>query len=201
MRTTGSVAALLAAMLASSGAGAADLMGSGSAPTVADFSGLGLGVDLGAAWDSTGPSNLFGGIGGAHVGYNLQQGSLVGGVEADAMYGSMQGRAFDGGSFSQDFLTSARFKGGFLFGSLLAYATIGWAWSTTDYTSLAGESSRAVPGLAYGGGVDFAVVRNVSLRAELLRYDFAGASYATPFGAQTVSTATNMFRLGATFHF
>ena len=191
---------LLATLFAATGAGAADLTGMNAGSTVADFSGLGIGLDAGAAIGAAGATSISGGIGGAHVGYNLQNGPIVGGIEADAMLGSVNGRAA-GGTFSQDFLTSARAKGGYAFGSLLAYGTVGWAWSTTDYASLGNTSSRSAAGVAYGLGAEFAVTRNISVRAELLRYDFNGANYSTPFGSQSLTTSTNLLRIGATAHF
>ena len=76
---------IVAALFAATGARAADLTGAGAGSTVADFSGLGIGLDAGAAIGSANGSTTSGGVGGAHVGYNLQNGPLVGGVEADAM--------------------------------------------------------------------------------------------------------------------
>ena len=191
---------IVAALFAATGARAADLTGAGAGSTVADFSGLGIGLDAGAAIGSANGSTTSGGVGGAHVGYNLQNGQIVGGVEADAMLGSIQG-GLAGGTFSQDSLFSARVKGGYAFGSFLAYGTIGGAWSNTDYMQLGNTSSRTLPGVAYGLGGEFAVTRNVSVRAELMRYNFDGATYAAPGGSQSATTSTNLLRVGATVHF
>ena len=192
--------ALLATALASTGAGAADFTGTYSGPTVADFSGIGVGLDLGAGIGAAGAASTSGAVGGGHVGYNLQNGPLVGGVEGDAMFGSVQG-GLAGGTFSQDILASARVKGGYVFGSFLGYATLGGAWSTTDYSSLGVTSNRTLPGVAYGVGGEFAVTRTISVRAEFLRYNFEGATYASPFGSQSATTSTNVLRVGATAHF
>jgi outer membrane immunogenic protein len=191
---------ILAALFAATGARAADLTGTSVGSTVADFSGLGIGLDAGAAIGSAGASSISGGIGGAHLGYNLQNGQIVGGVEGDAMLGSVQG-GLAGGTFSQDSLASARVKGGYAFGSFLAYGTVGGAWSTTDYMRLGSTSSRTLPGVAYGLGGEFAVTRNISVRAELMRYNFEGATYAAPGGSQSETTSTNLLRVGATVHF
>jgi hypothetical protein len=102
---------LILAALFATGAQAADLTGTSVGSTVADFSGLGIGVDAGAAIGAADVSSISGGIGGAHIGYNLQNGQIVGGVEGDAMLGSIQG-GLAGGTFSQDSLASARVKGG-----------------------------------------------------------------------------------------
>ena len=191
---------LLAGLFAVTGADAADLLGTNTGGTVADFSGLGFGLDAGAAIGAAGAASTSGAVGGAHVGYNLQNGPIVGGVEADAMLASIQG-GLAGGTFSQDFLTTARAKGGYAFGSILAYGTVGWAWSTTEYQSLRDTSSRSLPGVAYGLGAEFAVTHAISVRAELLRYNFEGATYATPTGSLSATTSTNLLRVGATARF
>ena len=116
------------------------------------------------------------------------------------MLGSVQG-GLAGGTFSQDSLVTARVKGGYALGSFLAYGTVGGAWSSTDYMRLGNASNRSLPGVAYGLGGEFAVTRNVSVRAELIRYNFDGATYAAPGGSQSATTSTNLLRVGATVHF
>ena len=123
----------LALLLAASGAKADDLYRTNPGPNGADFSGVELGPDLGVALGSASSANISGPAGGAHVGYNFQSSRVVGGVEADAMFSSIRSGTLGSASFSQDFLSSARVKGGYAFGNLLAYGTVGWAWSTTNY--------------------------------------------------------------------
>jgi outer membrane immunogenic protein len=170
-------------------------------PYAADFSGIGVGVDAAAALGSAGGANLSGPAGGAHIGYNLQNGGLVGGVEADAIFGSVRTGSFGSGSFSQDFLSSARVKGGYAFGNLLAYGTIGWAYSTASYQDASGSADKTIKGGVYGAGLEYALTRSVSIRGEYLFYDFGSATYVTPFTAKTLSTSTSLLRLGASLHF
>ena len=191
----------LAFLLAASKAEAADLCRTDTGPNGADFSGVEIGPDLGVALGSASSANISGPAGGAHVGYNFQSSRLVGGVEADAMFSSIRSGTLGSASFSQDFLSSARVKGGYAFGDMLAYGTLGWAWSTTDYRDLGVSSSQTVKGVAFGLGGEYAITRNVSLRAELLRYDFGAANYVTPFASQTLTTSTNVARIGASVHF
>jgi outer membrane immunogenic protein len=191
----------LALLLAASGAEADEFNRTNTGPYGADFSGVELGPDLGAALGSAGSANISGPAGGAHIGYNFQAGKIVGGVEADGMFSSIRGGSLGSASFSQDFLSSARVKGGYAFGDWLAYGTLGWAWSTTDYHDLGVSSSQTVNGVAFGLGAEYAITRNVSLRAELLRYNFGGATYTTPFASQTLTTSTNVVRIGASVHF
>jgi outer membrane immunogenic protein len=191
----------LALLLAASQAEAADLYRTDTGPNGADFSGVELGPDAGVALGSASSANISGPAGGAHVGYNFQASQLVGGVEADGMFSSIRSGTLGTASFSQDFLSSARVKGGYAFGNFLAYGTVGWAWSTTTYENLGVSTNDNVKGAAFGLGAEYAITRNVSLRAELLRYDFGAASYATPFASQTLTTSTNVVRMGASVHF
>ena len=183
------------------GAVAADLNRSDIGPGGADFSGVEIGPDIGVALGSAGSANISGPVGGAHIGYNFQANHIVGGVEGDATFGSIRSGTLGSASFSQDFLSSARVKGGYVFGNLLAYGTLGWAWSTTDYKYLGASSDQTVKGWVFGIGAEYPITRNVSLRAELLRYDFGGATYVVPPSPQSLTTSTNVARIGANLHF
>ena len=126
---------------------------------------------------------------------------IVGGVEGDVTFGSIRSGSLGSGEFNQNLLSSLRVKGGYAFGNMLAYGTIGSAWSTTDYSYVGGSSSETVKGLVFGVGAEFAITRNVSLRAELLRYNFGNATYYVPPVSHTLSTSTDVVRVGASVHF
>ena len=198
-----SLAYLVAAIgLASASAAHADgLFRTSTGPAGADFSGVGLGVNVGAAIGGAGSINASGLAGGAHVGYNLQNGQIVGGVEADALVGSITGGNGGLGNFSQNWLTSARIKGGFSFGDILAYGTVGPAWSTSTYQSLGFTADKTLHGYVIGIGAEYALTRTISVRAELRRYNFDGATYYMPTGAQGLTNASNLLMLGASTHF
>ena len=167
----------------------------------ADFSGVGLGVDAGVGLGAAGEGNASGAIGGAHIGYNFQANRLVGGAEADFLTSGIKSGGLNPTSFQQNFLSSARVKTGWAFGDLLAYGTIGWAYSTSKLTDQTGSSNKSIKGTAYGAGAEFALTRNAFLRVEYLRYDFGAQTYVTPLSARTLSTTTNMLRAGASVHF
>jgi outer membrane immunogenic protein len=170
-------------------------------PNGADFSGVALGLDAGVALGSASGANASGPAGGAHVGYNFQAAHIVGGVELDTMVGSIKTGNIGVASFSQNFLSSARVKGGYAFGDILGYGTIGWGYSTATYQDPAGSVNKTIRGLVFGVGAEYALTRIVSLRAEYLRYDFGAASYATPFSSRSIDTNTNLLRIGASVHF
>jgi opacity protein-like surface antigen len=183
------------------GAAADDLYRTDIGPGGADFSGVEIGPDLGLALGSAGSTNISGPAGGAHVGYNFQASRVVGGVEGDVTFGSIRSGSLGSASFTQHLLSTARVKGGYVFGNLLAYGTIGWAWSTADYNSLGVSSSNTIKGVVFGLGAEYPLTRNVSLRAELLRYDFGAATYNAPPTPQSLTTSTNVARVGASLHF
>ena len=170
-------------------------------PNGADFSGVALGLDAGVALGSAGTANASGPAGGAHLGYNFQAAHLVGGAEIDTMLGSIKTGSLGSASFSQNLLSSARVKAGYAFGDLLGYGTIGWGYSTATYQDPAGTENKTIRGLVLGVGAEYALTRIVSIRAEYLRYNFGDSSYATPFSSQTISTNTNLLRVGASVHF
>jgi outer membrane immunogenic protein len=171
----------------------------------ADFSGVGLGIDAGLGVSSSSnlnssfdPSGL---IGGGHVGYNFQAQRIVGGAEADFLTSRIRSGTVASMSFRQTYLSSARVKAGYVFGDLLAYGTVGYAYSTTSYRDLSGSSDKTVKGAAYGGGLEYAVTRNFSVRGEYIRYDFGTQTYVTPLSTLPISTKTNLLRAGASVHF
>jgi outer membrane immunogenic protein len=186
--------------LQSAGADAQDYR-TNTGPNGADFSGVSLGVDGGVALGSAGGANTTGPAGGLHIGYNFQAAHFVIGGEADTMFGSIKAGSLGGASFNQDFLSSARAKAGYAFGDFLAYGTVGWAFSTATYEDPIYSQSKTITGSVFGLGAEYALTRNVSIRAEYLRYDFGNTTYSTPFSSKQIYTDTNLLRAGASVHF
>jgi outer membrane immunogenic protein len=170
-------------------------------PNGADFSGVSLGVDAGVALGSASGANASGPAGGLHIGYNFQAAHMVVGAEADTMFGSIRAGSPGGVSFNQDYLSSARAKAGYAFGDLLAYGTLGWAFSTGTYEDPLASQSKTITGSVFGLGAEYALTRNVSIRAEYLRYDFGNTTYSTPFSSRQIYTDTNLLRVGGSVHF
>jgi len=191
----------IGAALAATGVSADGLYRTNTGPGGADFSGVGLGVDVGAAIGDNGAVNYSGVAGGAHVGYNLQSGPIVGGVEADAFLGSISGGSSGFGNYSQTWLSSARIKGGYAFGDILAYGTLGEAWSTSSLQNQGFTTSKFLNGYVFGVGAEYPLTRSITLRAELRRYNFNGATYYFPAGAQSATSDTNLLTLGVSTHF
>ena len=196
-------ACIAAALFGAQAASAQQTYRTNAGPNGADFSGVEFGPDLGYGFGATGPYYTSGGAFGGHLGYNLQSGRLVGGIEADALAANLstgQGGPF---SFSTNFLSSARGKAGYVFGDLMAYGTVGFGLGTTDTSNWLGSHGATVDGAAFGLGAEYALTRNVSFRAELMRYQFGDVTATTlfPYVSQTVNASTTLLRLGASVHF
>jgi outer membrane immunogenic protein len=174
------------------------------------WSGLYIGGQIGYAWgrDDTDFSTLDpaapfftigtrpeGVIGGAHLGYNLQIGQWVAGVE-----GSVDGTSLSKtvSLFGVPFLTvrsredvqgSIRGRLGIAFDRVLLYGTGGAAFSNVkdDYSigdpfNLQESITKTRTGWTVGGGLAFAVTNNWSIGAEY-RYSDFGRFNDFPFGA------------------
>jgi outer membrane immunogenic protein len=190
-------AILAAAILTCVGARADDYYAPGS---VSPFGGLEVGGQIGAAVGGTGNVNPSGFGGGAYVGYNLQNGPIVGGLEGDTLLASINGD-FGGGSLSQNWLTSVRVRGGWAFGNVLAYGTIGPAFATSAFQRNGFTFDKELHGYTFGLGGEVAITRQISARAEFRHYDFGAATYYMPGGAQKLSTGNNILMVGAGVRF
>jgi outer membrane immunogenic protein len=142
-----------------------------------------LSNNLGVALAPTAGPQPAGGFGGAQAGYNWQTGMFVLGAEAD-----IQGAAINN-SFTRtldaagdvlhakqdiDMFGTVRARGGFAIDQFLIYATGGFAYASLDdrlVVSNGGASATLVKneiqvGAAVGGGVEYALNANWSIKGE-----------------------------------
>ena len=165
--------------------------------------------------------------GGGQIGYNWQSGSLVFGVEADISWTnlgatgsfatdqynpSVWDKTFD---LSLDYFGTARVRLGYATGwSIMPYITGGFAWGQTSgdlavaYSNVngyVGTSHASVKethfGWTVGGGLEWKLSKNVSLKAEYLYVDLGGETYL--FKGKVFNGApfeTDSFPADLTFH-
>lgn len=210
MRTQLGAAAALAAVLAWSGSAAAEHCHSGA------FNGLYIGASVGyAGLDSDyapeGQSKLSGDDGsvivGGHVGYNMQCGRIVIGVEGDLSYLDLSSTATaaDLTSFrsSVDWLGTVRGRLGLaVHDNVLLYATAGVAWadrthSVSDPGTISGivfsqSDGDTATGWVVGGGVELLHYDRWTIRAEALYVSLGDEtrSYAVTTGCGGVCTTS-----------
>ena len=167
----------------------------------------------------TGTSNGFaskGAFGGGQIGYNLQRGPLVFGVEAD-IQGSGIKDSFNvtvpsnGGPLGvvaeQDLRSFGTVRGrlGFAFDRALIYATGGYAYGrVTDQVTLANGGATALlanthtaTGYAVGGGLEYYFGRAFSAKAE---YQYLRLGSETLTGVSTNGVLLNSSDIAANFH-
>jgi outer membrane immunogenic protein len=156
--------------------------------------------------------------GGGQIGYNYQMGHLVFGLEADFNYidlsRTMNSRS---GAVTEDvsgqFVGTVRPRVGLAFGPALFYATGGLAYGSID-TTITGNTGNTLSasntdwrvGWVAGGGLEYALSRNWSIRAEYLhtdlgRVDISGVALDTNTYTWRDHLTDNVIRLGVNFRF
>jgi outer membrane immunogenic protein len=165
------------------------------------WTGIYLGGQVGYAWgtqranvllpDGTTLFNSYsaeGVIGGAHVGYNYQVNQWVLGIEGSVDGTSISKTFIPGGAFGVSYTTSAPIQGsirgrlGLAWDRVHLYATGGAAFAGVDatYASALGTVSQSSTrvGWTVGGGIEYAVTNNWSVRAEYRYSDFGSYSHS-----------------------
>ena len=170
-----------------------------AAPTATNWTGIYLGVNGGytfggSAWSDSVTGNSSGTFGtsgfafGGTVGADYQAGSLVFGVEADGDWANASGfGTFTATSLcaagcvtKNTWLSTARGRVGYAFDRYLVYATAGAAFGDIRANFSNGPISRSTEsGWTLGAGIEVALGRNWSAKAEYLFVDLADGSCTT----------------------
>ncbi|MBO0752769.1 MAG: porin family protein [Bradyrhizobiaceae bacterium] len=178
------------------------------------YVGINGGYDFGRAKWSGLPAtyNDNGAMAGGQIGYNVQAGQLVLGAEGDGDWTNLRGTTALGNCAAapcttrNDFLATGRGRVGFAFDRWLPYATGGVA---------VGNIRPMVPGLAGmnktnagwtgGGGLEYAMSSNWSVKAEYLYVDLGKVNCTTacnlPNTNNTVGLTGNVARAGINYRF
>lgn len=215
---------------------AADLPAYGKAPALAspvyDWSGFYVGVFGGGGYgnhnlnNATGPAGFAnftvnysstGAVAGGEMGYNLQSGNYIFGIEGDYSWASIGGNDnFALGSNDATKLrgiASVRARGGFTVDRWLVFFTGGWARGDLTHTNTApglgiDKFNVSRSGLAAGGGIAYAVTNNLIGKIEYRYYDLgtyarAGVPILTPNGQLpfNVSNTFSVVTLGLDYKF
>lgn len=181
---------VLGVLLAGMGlsANAADLSVKGQPGYVArnfDWTGAYVGADGGYGFTSTNGLDMKGGFVGGQVGYNLQSGPMVYGIEGDFHWADISQSVGVAGIASAEAKIQAfgtlRGRIGVAFDQVLIYGTGGGAFANNKLTAtLFGASASDTqwhPGWTAGGGVEVAFNRNWSGKVEYLFARFTSEDY------------------------
>jgi opacity protein-like surface antigen len=159
-------------------------------------------------------------FGGVQLGYNIQASNFLYGIEAD--FGGMDSSG--SASFTDPknpqrilFVSSAggfygdvTGRGGIILGNTLIYAKGGFAFFTgdvrvTDAYDGINQNSGTFTGWTLGGGIEYQMSPNWTLKAEYLYFDFDNSNFSccTGYGASRLdnSFTTNTVKIGFNYIF
>ena len=181
---------------------------------VYNWTGFYLGINGGGGWgssrwDGIDSFDLSGGLIGGTIGYNWQIGQFVIGAEGDIDWSGIKGTTTVlcpfGCQTRNHWLATVRGRVGYAFDRFLPYLTGGLAVGDIN-TSVPGLPGGSITnaGWTIGGGLEFGVVSNVSVKAEYLYVDLGGFNCGLNCGllpAGDASFHANVLRAGLNVRF
>lgn len=168
------------------------------APSYATWSGFYVGINGGYGFGTTNVSiDPKGFLAGGTIGYNLQTGVWVWGLEGDFDYSAMKDD--DAGTeVKVPWFGTARGRIGYAgWGNLMPYITGGAAFANVKVDAGAGSDSKTRIGWTLGAGLEYAMWSNWSVKLEYLYADLGKAS----FGGTDVEFKTSIVRAGLNYRF
>jgi outer membrane immunogenic protein len=187
------------------------------APPLYNWSGFYLGINGGGAWGSSNWSphaadvNVSGGQIGGTLGFNVQTGAWVWGVEGDFDWSGLDGStttacAGTGCATSNSWMSTVRGRIGFGADRFMPYVTGGAAFGNirASFNGLP-EASTSKAGWTVGGGVEYALPGAWTAKLEYLYVDLGSmdcpiANCGAP-GPVSVDLTANVFRAGLNYKF
>jgi outer membrane immunogenic protein len=179
-----------------------------------NWTGFYLGINGGGGWgrsqwDGVDKFDVSGGMIGGTIGYNWQFGQAVFGVEGDIDWSGIRGSTNSlcplGCETRNHWLATARGRIGYAFDRFLPYLTAGLAVGDINATTPGFPGgSITTAGWTVGGGLEFGIVPNVSVKAEYLFVDLSDFNCGFNCGLAAngnVSFYTNVFRGGLNVRF
>ncbi len=170
-----------------------------------NWSGLYVGVNggYGANAASVLPGGLdpAGGFGGGQIGYNVQRGNIVFGLEAD-IQGADISDTVGRETSKMDWFGTVRGRVGYTVGQALIYGTGGFAYGNVTYSNPNVSLEETQTGWVAGGGVEYKINPSWSAKAEYqyLDLDASKASGPGPLGDTGLDrTQVNTVRVGLNY--
>jgi outer membrane immunogenic protein len=169
--------------------------------------GYGFGKSSWSGPPSTGNFNVNGPLVGGTLGYNLQTGSWVFGLEADLDYSWIKGSTITtcaGSCETKDtWLATGRGRIGYAWDRWLPFITGGAAYGSEKATLAGASESKAKFGWTAGAGVEYAFLGSWSAKLEYLYVDLGkwSCSAATCGVASDVTFKTSLVRVGLNYRF
>ena len=169
-------------------------------PLVYSWVGPYIGANLGYGWGdiSHNPTSPSGVLGGVQAGYNWQTGAWVFGLEGDVQISGADD-TFAPWKFSNPWFGTARGRVGYAFNNVLVYGTGGLAFGEVRGETFLLSENHGTIGWTAGAGVEMALNKNWSAKAEYLYVDLSDKNFTItglPNGYQF-----GVIRLGVNYHF
>lgn len=162
------------------------------APSAYDWTGFYVGINGGYGWGrfpnngGAALGNAGGGLVGGTLGYNWQFGQFVAGLETDLDWADVSDRdAATGAHARLNYEGTVRGRLGYAFDRILLYGTGGFAYGGVKVGAPGvGNITQTGTGWTIGGGIEYAVWRNLSAKIEYRYTDLGRNSYnfAAPVG-------------------
>jgi outer membrane immunogenic protein len=154
---------------------------------------------------TSGDFNIKGALIGGTLGYNLQTGFWVWGIEGDLDYSSIKGTDATGCCTTKnDWLGTVRGRVGYAaWGNWLPYITGGAAFGDIKGSSITGSETHTKIGWTAGAGVEYAFLGSWSAKLEYLYADLGKATCSTPTCVPNIDIKfkSNIVRVGLNYRF
>ena len=178
-------------------------------PAYFSWTGFYAGINGGHGWSTSFADKADGAVYGGQLGYNMQLGSFVVGLEGDFQGTSIKASEDLGGGATVEgkipAFATVRGRVGYAFNRALLYGTGGWAYTNTKLSLSAPggsvDASNWSSGWTLGGGLEWAVWDRWSVKGEYL-YVASGDTTLTVGGVTaTGSYKYNVVRAGLNYRF
>jgi outer membrane immunogenic protein len=155
---------------------------------------------------TTGDFDIDGGFVGGTIGYNFQSGTFVWGVEADLSAADISGSSVTlcgaGCSTNVDWFSTVRGRLGLDFNGFMPFITGGFAFGGVEAsTNGLASASDTKTGWTVGGGVEFKVDRQWSVKAEYLFTDLGSIDVPTLVPTTADIDEIHLVRAGINYRF
>ncbi len=174
------------------------------APTpVLDWSGVYVGGALNWDWGTfdEGDFDADGWGGTLFGGYNMQNGSIVYGVEGDLATSNQSQTVTPGIKMEQGFNGSLRGRLGYALDPVLVYGTAGLAGSRLEAKQAGDKDTQMGWGWTVGAGVEAMVTENISARVEYRYTDYGDQDFKLNGSKYKRSFEENTVKVGLGVHF
>jgi outer membrane immunogenic protein len=182
-----------------------------------DWTGFYVGVMGGYGWSNSATvggiavtnADLKGAFAGGTLGYNVQMGQFVFGVEADAAWSDINHtETIFGLLTAQDKIQSfgaVTARGGIAVNNVLIYGKGGYAWMDNQISAsafgLTASESHFHDGWTIGGGIEYAFAGPWSVKGEYMFARYLSETYLAAAGGVTLAADVNTFKAGINYRF